>query len=111
MRWPWSKREDPQVPAAREREPCILDDSELYITAPTTSFVKNGMPLIIVEETHVDIIQHGLVPVRTYSFRDPTRADIRNLPVGVYTVEHYMELDEFVHEKTEPERDTGTVSG
>ena len=110
--WPFGKYKasEPEPKVERKREPCILEGEGVGLSVPTTSYIKKGRPLLIIEPTHYDVMQHGLPPVRTYSFRDPSKSDLRNLPVGVYTIEPYMELDEFIRE-AEPERDTEAVSG
>ena len=94
MRLWWGK---PKPKEERQWTLCILE-GDVKMEVPKTSFIKNGMPLLIIEETHMDVLQYGLPTVKTYGYRDPSVSDLRNLPVGVYTIEHYMDLDEFIKE-------------
>lgn len=110
MRWPWSKREAPEpdvVPVSTDF--CVLGDGAL-IDVPITSYIKKRMPLLVIESTHYHVMRDGEPPTWMH-FRSDGLTNFNSLPVGVYTVDYYMELDEFVQEKTESERDTETISG
>ena len=108
MRLPWSKREAPEPKVERKREPCILE-GEVGLNVPVTSFIKKRMPLLVIEPTHYHVMRDG-EPSTWMHFRSDGLTNFNSLPVGVYTLEPYMELDEFIRE-AEPKRDTGTVSG
>ena len=108
MRFWWSKPEAPEPQVERQREPCILEEG-VGLNVPTTSYIKKRMPLLVIEPTHYHVMRDG-EPSTWMHFRSDGLTNFNSLPVGVYTVEPYMELDEFTRE-AEPEGDTEAVSG
>ena len=97
MRLPWLKHvtsEPDVVPVLTDS--CLLDDGTL-IDVPVTSFIKKRMPLLVIEQTHYHVLRDGENPTWMH-FRNDGLTNFDSLPVGVYTVEHYMDLDEFFKE-------------
>jgi len=119
FKWLWGPRlEDlpdspPIVPdgTATFEEGCVLYKAET-INVPSTYYMKEGGPIIVIESNHYHLMQDGLTTLTMMGRRWPGVSNIESLQEGIYTLEHYIDLEEFVvtRYETEPGTDTEGLS-
>ncbi len=91
---------------------CVMGEGA-SVTIPKTYYITKKFPLIVNEETHYHIMswEGGGSSMGHPHSSGGFLSGLETLPEGVYTLEEFLTLDEFVvSNEDKSERDSGTVS-